>query len=82
MAQQKAVATALRTSSAFNEIGGDGGGGSTESASVKLDRLAKERATKEGVSYVDAMAKVAAEHPDLYAQHSSAAYRRMPKEAE
>lgn len=73
--RQKATAEILRTSSAFNELGGDGGG-RQENPSAKLDRLAKERAAKDNISYSDAMAKVAAEQPDLYAQHSNAAYVR------
>jgi hypothetical protein len=75
VAQQQGIAAALRASSAFNEMGGDGGG-RAEDASAKLDRLAKERAAKDGISYGDALSKVAAEQPDLYAQHSNAAYVR------
>lgn len=74
-AQQQGIATALRTSAAFNEFGGDGGG-QQENSSAKLDRLAKERAAKDGISYADALSKVAAQQPDLYAQHSNAAYVR------
>jgi 2'-5' RNA ligase len=73
--RQKATAEMLRQSAAFNELGGDGGG-RQEDPSAKLDRLAKERASKDNISYSDAMSKVAAEQPDLYAQHSSAAYVR------
>src|SRR5581483_2457131 len=73
--RQRATAEILRTSSAFNELGGDGGG-RQEDPSAKLDRLAKERAAKDNISYADALSKVAAEHPDLYAQHSNAAYVR------
>ncbi|MFA9205020.1 MAG: phage protease [Bacteroidia bacterium] len=75
IAQQQGIAAALRTSAAFNETGGDGGGRS-EGASEKLDRLARERAAKDSIDYGDALAKVANENPDLYEQHSSAAYVR------
>ena len=75
VAQQKAVATALRQSDAFNELGGDGQNRGEDNG-AKLDRLARERAKTEGISYTDALAKVAKENPDLYQQHSSAAYAR------
>ena len=75
VAQQKAVATALRQSDAFNELGGDGQG-KGEDAAAKLNRLAGERAKAENISYTDALAKVTKENPDLYQQHSSAAYAR------
>ena len=75
VAQQKQVATALRASAAFNELGGDGQG-KGEDAAAKLNRLAGERAKAEGISYADALGKVAAENPGLYQQHSNAAYVR------
>lgn len=75
VAQQQQVATALRQSTAFQELGGDGQGAG-EDASAKLDRLARERAKADGGSYADALAKVASEHPNLYQQYSSAAYVR------
>jgi hypothetical protein len=75
VAQQKGVAAALRTSSAFQEQGADGGG-RTEDASAKLDRLASERAAERSISYSEALAMIASENPTLYAQHSSAAYVR------
>lgn len=75
IAQQQGIAAALRTSNAFNEQGGDGGG-RTEDASAKLDRMARERAAKDSVDYVEALSRVANENPDLYAQHTSAAYVR------
>ena len=75
VAQQKATAQALRQSAAFGEIGGDGQG-QPESPAAKLNRLAAERAKAENISYTDALAKVTAENPDLYQQHSSAAYAR------
>jgi 2'-5' RNA ligase len=69
--QQQGIAAALRSSEAFREQGGDGGG-RTEGASQKLDRMAKERAAKDGSSYADALATVANEQPALYAEHSAA----------
>jgi hypothetical protein len=75
IAQQQGVAAMLRTSAAFQELGGDGGG-KTENATEKLNRMASERASKDSISYGDAMARIAAENPALYAQHSSASYVR------
>ena len=37
---------------------------------------AGERAKAEGISYADALGKVAAENPGLYQQYSNAAYVR------
>lgn len=73
--RQNAAAAVLRASAALNELGGDGQG-KGEDAAAKLNRLAGERAKAEGISYTDALGKVAAENPGLYQQHSNAAYVR------
>jgi hypothetical protein len=40
---------------------------------TKLDRMATERADKDGISYTEALSRVANEHAGLYAQHSEGA---------
>jgi 2'-5' RNA ligase len=81
VAHQKGVAAMVRTSAAFQEIGGDGSSARAEDPSAKLSRLANERAEKQSISYSDALSLVASEHPDLYERSRSAAYVRT-KEAE
>lgn len=65
VAQQQAVASALRTSNAFNELGGDGGG-RTETDDEKLDRMAKERATANKITVAQAYTELLSENPSLY----------------
>lgn len=70
--QQRAVATALRTSAAFNELGQDGNGTGPESAAQKLERLAAERAKAKNIPHAVAYTEVLSENPDLYTQHVNA----------
>jgi hypothetical protein len=66
IAQQQAIAEMLRTSTAFQELGGDGAG-RPETAEDKLDRLARERATANKISIPQAYTELLAEDPSLYA---------------
>jgi len=72
VAQQKAVAEALRTSAAFNELGGDGGGRGPEAPEAKIERLARERAAEKGLPFAQAYIEVLTENPALYTEHRSA----------
>mgnify|MGYP006316942405 CR=1 FL=1 len=65
VAQQQQVATALRQSAAFGEIGGDGAG-RAESNHDKLDRMARERATVKGMPFEQAYSEILIENPALY----------------
>ena len=65
VAQQKAIAQALRTSAAYNEIGGDGAG-QVETGEGKLDRMARERAAEKNISIPQAYSEVLTENPALY----------------
>ena len=65
MAQQKQVATALRQSAAFNELGGDGEG-RPETNDTKLERMARERAAAKNISIPQAYTEVLNENPALY----------------
>jgi len=77
--QQKATAEIAAKSKLFEEVGTDGGG-STGDATTQLQRMASER-VKDGLSFPDALAQIADEHPELYAQHSAAATVRAGKGA-
>lgn len=67
---QKALAEQIGKGKLFAEMGaaGDTGG---QSAEVRLDRMAKERASKEGISYFKAYELVMKENPELYARYEA-----------
>ena len=65
VSQQKAVATALRQSAAFNELGGDGQG-KVETGDDTLNRLARERAAAKNISFPQAYSEILTENPALY----------------
>ena len=65
VAQQKAVATALRQSAAFNELGGDGQG-QPATGEAKLEQMARERAAAKNISIPQAYTEVLNENPALY----------------
>ena len=65
VAQQKQVATALRASAAFNELGGDGQG-QPATGEAKLEQMARERAAAKNISIPQAYTEVLNENPALY----------------
>ena len=65
VAQQKQVATALRQSAAFNELGGDGQG-QPATGEAKLEQMARERAAAKNISIPQAYTEVLNENPALY----------------
>lgn len=66
VAQQQGIAEMLRTSAAFQELGGDGGN-KPESSEQKLSRMASERAATTGETFEQAYASVLDANPTLYA---------------
>jgi hypothetical protein len=72
VAQQRAVAEALRSSAAFNEAGQDGGGRGPETAEAKIESLARARAAEKGLPFAQAYTEVLTENPALYTEHRTA----------
>lgn len=70
--QQRTIAKQIAESNLFTEIGADGTGADTGDATAKLDTLVKKEMGESKLGYADAMAKVIAANPQLYAEHSNA----------
>lgn len=68
--QQNAIAEQMRQSKLFSALGVSGND-TTESASTRMDAKAKALVASENIKYGEAITRVAASEPDLYAAYQS-----------
>ncbi|MGA9772352.1 MAG: phage protease [Blastocatellia bacterium] len=75
IARENASAKRLMDSGLFKEHGSENGGNASD-ATTQLSELAATRAKEKSISLTEAMSQVAAENPQLYAEHQDASYAK------